>query len=117
MTWLVLGAFGLILWGASGSVIALGRQIWPVDMTLGVHLVIAPVIAGAVTTAHKIVAPEFSPLLTAAALTGVVIALDALVVAPLFERSYAMFRNPLATWLPFAAIFLVSWATGALLPA
>ena len=48
----------------------------------------------------------------AAAMTGLIVALDALVVAPLFERSYAMFRSALGTWIPFAAIFLASWAAG-----
>ena len=47
-------------------------------------------------------------------MTGLIVALDALVVAPLFERSYAMFRSALGTWIPFAAIFLASWAAGAL---
>ncbi len=117
MAWVALLVFGLILWGACGGVIAFGRQIWPMDMTLGVHLAVAPAIAAAVTMAHRIVAPEFSPLLRAAAMTGLIVALDALVVAPLFERSYTMFRSPLGTWLPFAAIFLASWAAGALLPA
>ena len=116
MAWIFLIAFGLVLWAACGWVIAFGRQIWPMDMTLGVHLAVAPMISAVVTTAHEIVAPGFNPLLRAATMTGLVIALDALVVAPLFERSYAMFRSPLGTWLPFAAIFLASWATGALLP-
>ena len=43
-------------------------------------------------------------------MTGVVMALDVFVVAPLFEGSYAMFRSVIGTWLPFAAIFLASWA-------
>jgi hypothetical protein len=50
------------------------------------------------------------------AITGFVIALDALVVAPLIERSYAMFRSFIGTWLPFAAIFLASWAAGIWVP-
>ena len=43
-------------------------------------------------------------------MTGIVLALDAIVVAPLFERSFAMFRSVIGTWLPFAAIFFASWA-------
>jgi hypothetical protein len=42
--------------------------------------------------------------------------LDALVVAPLFERSYAMFRSVIGTWLPFVVIFAASWAAGVLAP-
>jgi hypothetical protein len=44
----------------------------------------------------------------AAAITGLVV-LDAVVVAPLFEGSYAMFRSFIGTWLPFVAIFVASW--------
>ena len=40
-----------------------------------------------------------------------------LAVAPLFERSYAMFRSFVGTWMPFAAIFLASWAAGILMSA
>jgi hypothetical protein len=57
-------------------------------------------------------APDFDALTRAAAMTGVIVALDALVVAPVFERSYAMFRSALGTWFPFAAIFAASWAAG-----
>jgi hypothetical protein len=47
-------------------------------------------------------------------MTGVVVIPDACVVAPLFERSYAMFRSLIGTWIPFATIFLASWAAGIL---
>ena len=57
-------------------------------------------------------APEFDPVLRAAAITIVVMLLDALVVAPLFERSYAMFRSVIGTWLPFFAIFAAAWFAG-----
>jgi hypothetical protein len=33
-------------------------------------------------------------------------------VAPVFERSYAMFRSVRGTWLPFGLIFLVTWIVG-----
>jgi hypothetical protein len=39
------------------------------------------------------------------------------VVAPIFERSYAMFRSLNGTWVPFASIFLASLAAGILVPA
>jgi hypothetical protein len=45
-------------------------------------------------------------------LTGIVVILDAVVVAPIIERSYAMFRSFIGTWMPFAAIFLASWTAG-----
>ena len=68
-------------------------------------LIIAFLVAGV----YKELAPGFDPLLRTAAITIVVMLLDALTVAPLFERNYAMFRSfigtCLGTCLPFVAIF------------
>jgi hypothetical protein len=43
---------------------------------------------------------------------GIVVGMDAFVVAPLIERSYAMFRSPFGTWIPFASIWLASFFVG-----
>ena len=69
-----------------------------------------------VVVIHKELAPAFDPLLRAAAITIIVVLLDALLVAPFFERSYAMFRSVIGTWLPFVAIFGACWAAGVLAP-
>jgi hypothetical protein len=112
MAWLTLIVFALGLWAACGGVIAIGRRLRSLDTPLRVHLVAAPVLAFLVAAAHRELAPTFDPLLRAAAVTILVMLLDALVVAPLFERSYAMFRSLIGTWLPFAAIFAACWAGG-----
>jgi proline iminopeptidase len=41
--------------------------------------------------------------------------MDLLVVAPFFEKSFAMFTSVAGTWIPFGLIFLGSLATGILL--
>jgi hypothetical protein len=61
-------------------------------------------------------APEYDSVPRAAAMVGTIIVLDAVVVATQFERSYAMFRSLIGTWLPFAAMFLASWVGGILVP-
>jgi hypothetical protein len=114
MAWLTLIVLALALWAACGGVIAIGRRLWSLYATLRIHLVAAPVLAFLAAAAHGELAPTFDPLLRAAAITILVMLLDALVVAPLFERSYAMFRSLIGTWLPFAAIFAACWAAGAL---
>ena len=116
MAWAYLVGLALVLWGACGGVIAVGRRLWSLDTTLRIHLIAAPTIAFLVAAAHKGLAPGFDPLLRAAAITVIVMLLDALVVAPFFERSYAMFRSLVGTWLPFVAIFAASWAAGVLAP-
>jgi hypothetical protein len=77
-----------------------------------VRLIAAPIIACLVGAAHCELAPEFDPILRAAAVTIMVMLLDALVVAPLFEHSYAMCRCVIGTWLRFIAIFTAAWTAG-----
>jgi hypothetical protein len=112
MAWVSLTVSALVLWAACGAVI--GRRLWTLRTTLVVHLFAAAAFAFAAAAAHKLLAPDFDVVARAAVMTGLIVALDALVVAPLFERSYAMFRSALGTWVPFAAIFLASWAAGRL---
>ena len=114
MAWTFLIGLAFVLWAACGGIIATGRRLWSLDTTLRVHLIAAPIIAFLVAAAHRALAREFDPLLRAAAITIIVMLLDALVVAPLFERSYAMFKSIIGTWLPFVAIFAAIWAAGVL---
>jgi len=55
-------------------------------------------------------------LIRALVITAIIIVLDAALVAPVFQKSYDMFRAPLGTWIPSVLIFLASWGAGALLP-
>ena len=110
MAWIYLTGASLVLWGMCGGVIAIGRRIWSLQTTLYVHLLAAPIFAYGLSGLHRLAAPQFGSLPRAVAMTGAVMALDAFIVAPLFERSFAMFRSVIGTWLPFAAIFLASWA-------
>ena len=114
MAWAFLIGLGLGLWGACGSVMSIGRRLWGLDTALRVHLVAAPVVAFAVSAIHALIDPAFGNALRAVVLTGLVFTLDLLVVAPLFERSYAMFRSFIGTWMPFVLIFAASLAAGIL---
>jgi hypothetical protein len=115
MTWVYLVGLTVVLWGACGAVIGIGRKLWPLDTVLRIHLIAAPVIAFLLAAVHAWLAPDFNPVLRAAVMTVLVIVLDAVVVAPLFERSYDMFRTAIGTWIPFVLIFIASWAAGTIL--
>jgi hypothetical protein len=117
MAWIYLFGLGIVLWGSCGAVMAIGRKLWSLDTTLRVHLAAAPLLAFVISLIHRSIAPTFNALLRAVVLTALIIALDAGVVAPVFERSHAMFRSLVGTWLPFAAIFLGSLAAGILVTA
>ena|SRR5581483_8637749 len=117
MAWVYLLGLAFVLWSVCGATMAIGRKLCGLDTALRIHLAVAPVVAFLVSTVHRLLVPEFDPMLRAAVITGVIIVLDALVVAPLFERSYAMFRSFIGTWIPFGSIFLASLAAGILMPA
>jgi hypothetical protein len=77
-----------------------------------VNAIAAPLIFVAVSWVYFCWFGTTSPLMTAVTFTAAVILLDALIIAPVVERGFAMFRSILGTWLPFALIFLATWATG-----
>ncbi len=117
MAWTSLLGLGLLLWALCGGVMAVGRRLWTLTTALRVHLAAAPVAAFVVSAVHALIAPEFGIVLRAGVMTGLVFTLDLLVVAPIFERSYAMFRSPVGTWIPFVLIFAASLAGGILVSA
>ncbi len=80
--------------------------------TLWVHAFVAPIAFGLLTAHHFRRFPAASPVTTALAMVGLVVALDALLVAPVLERSWAMFRSILGTWVPFASIGAASYLAG-----
>lgn len=109
MAWLYAIIASLVVWGLCGAVMMVGRKFFSLQTAILVHLVAAPVFAFALSYFHAVVAPDFDPLVRAGVMTGLIVALDAALVAPVFERSYAMFRSLLGTWVPFALIFAASW--------
>ncbi len=109
LRWAVVG------WIACGLTFALARATFGVNAAVAIHLLAAPVIGATVTLLlwnhprHPGVAG------TAATLAGTAALLDAVVVAPFLERSFAMFASPAGTWIPLALIFGASAATAGLL--
>jgi len=82
------------------------------NTTLVVHAVVAPLAFGMLSWLFFKQFPQTSPAAVSLAMVSIVIALDALVVAPLFERSYAMFRSLPGTWIPFASILGAAYIVG-----
>jgi peptidoglycan biosynthesis protein MviN/MurJ (putative lipid II flippase) len=103
---------GIMLWAACGLVMNVARALLPLDRALFAHGLAAPLLAALVTALYFRRTGHAPPLTTATAFLLVVVALDALVVAPFLERSWAMFASPVGTWIPFALIFMASYRTG-----
>jgi hypothetical protein len=113
MQWISLIIAAIAVWALCGGVIGVGRRLWKLDTVLVVHLLLAPLISFCVSYLHSLAAPGFDPLTRASVIVAIVVLLDAGLVARVFEKSYAMFRSLIGTWIPFVLVFLASWAVGA----
>jgi hypothetical protein len=109
---MILLSFGTLGWAYCGSLIGIGRQFLPMNDVLLIHAVGAP-LGFAVISYFYFKRFTFTGALTAAfAFVGVVIALDLFLVAPIFERSFAMFLSPLGTWIPLGGILAATYLMG-----
>ncbi len=102
----------LIIWALCGVTIAVGRSITTIGTTLIIHAIAAPIFAFVVSLFYYKKFNYTSPIWTAIIFLIVVIAMDAGLVAPVFEKSYEMFKSILGTWIPFLLIFLSTYITG-----
>jgi uncharacterized membrane protein YhdT len=107
-----LALCAVVGWAVCGAIVAVGRQLISLRATLLIHAILTPLVFAALTWAYFIRFPRASSLWTSLIMVGAVAGLDALVVAPLFEHSFAMFRSPLGTWVPLASILLVIYLVG-----
>ncbi len=107
---LFLSAFAV--WLACGLTMAFGRPTLGLETTLRIHAIAAPVFSAFVSFVYFTRFRAVTPLAAAAFFTAFIIVLDAALVAPVFEKSYAMFGSFLGTWLPFLSIFAATYLTG-----
>jgi len=111
---LVVLAHGVVGWAWCGALVGIGRQLFSMEATLIIHAIGGPLGFALITWFYFRRFGYTTPVQTAAAFLGVVVTLDLLLVAPVFEGSYAMFTSTLGTWLPFTLIFIATNATGQL---
>ena len=110
-TAIVIG-HGAVGWAYCGALIGVGRQVLSMHSTLILHAIGAPVGFAIISRFYYRRFAYTSPVQTAAAFLGVVVFLDLFLVAPMFEKSYAMFSSILGTWIPFALIFAATYLAG-----
>lgn len=108
----VIVAYALAGWALCAGTMGVGMRVTSLENALIVHAVAAPVIFAALSFIYFRRRTSWPPLYAAAAFLGVVMLMDVFVVAPLIERSFAMFESILGTWLPFLLIFVSTWWTG-----
>jgi hypothetical protein len=111
----VLLIHALILWALCGATIALGRSILSMNVTLIIHAIGAPVFTCIVTLVYYKKFGYMKPLQTALIFLLFIVAMDAGLVAPVFDKCFHMFRSLLGVWLPFILIFALAYITGVIL--
>lgn len=100
-------------WVMCASIImGIGMQIFSMKTTLIIHAIGGPVGFLILSLIYFKNFNYTSPLQTATIFIGFIIFMDFFLVALLIEKSFAMFKSPLGTWIPFALIFLVTFITG-----
>jgi menaquinone-dependent protoporphyrinogen oxidase len=107
-----LVAHGMVGWAACAAVMAVLLHVSSVDMALAIHLIAAPVIFALVAQHYFRARGARDSMTSAVAFVATVALLDLIVVSGLVQHSVAMFRSAIGTWVPFALIGVVTWATG-----
>ena len=109
-------AHAVLGWGLCAAVMGALLARYNATTALFVHGLASPAIFLGVSAGYfgrsGVRSRVWAPLRTALAFTAIVALLDLIVVACFVERSLAMFRSPLVSWMPLALIFSATWATG-----
>lgn len=113
--WLTILVHALVLWALCGAIMFIGMIIWPMDTTLIVHTIGAPIIAGVISLIYFTKFNNTTPLQTAIIFVAFVILVDFFLIAMVINKSFEMFQSFIGTWLPFTLIFLATYVTGTLI--
>ncbi len=105
-------AHALVGWGLCGATMGIALAKTSLARALVIHAVAAPIIFAAVSSVYFTYFGYWSPVATAFGFVVVVIGMDFFVVALLIQRDFAMFRSVPGTWVPFALIFVATYAVG-----
>jgi len=112
---LIILIHAFVGWALCGATIGIGRAVTSMSATLVIHVIAAPIIFALLSFIYFKKFGYTGPLMTAIIFVVFVIGMDAGLVAPVFEKSYEMFRSLIGTWIPFVLIFISTYLTGHLI--
>jgi hypothetical protein len=99
-------------WAACAALIGIGRSYTTMENTLIIHGAAVPIIFGLISFVYFKKFNYTSPLRTGIIFLLFIVAMDFFVVAILVEKSLAMFKSLLGSWIPFASIFITVYLVG-----
>jgi hypothetical protein len=104
----------IVGWALCGAIIAIGRNLTTMQITLIIHAIGVPIIFGIISLIYFTKFNYTNPIITGIIFLGSAVVLDFFIVALLIEKSFDMFKSPLGTWIPFGLIFLSTYIVGLL---
>lgn len=101
-----------VVWALCGAIMMIGRPLIGIELTLIAHAIGAPIFAGLASLIYHKKFGYTTPLQTAFIFVLFPLVMDAGLVAPVFEKSYEMFRSVLGLWIPMALMFSSTYIVG-----
>ena len=111
----VILSHAFVGWAFCAAIMGIGMAVTSLQTTLILHAIGGPIGFIVISLFYFKKFGYTSPLQTAIWFIAFVVFMDIFIVALLIEKSFAMFRSVLGTWLPFSLIFLVTYFTGRLI--
>jgi menaquinone-dependent protoporphyrinogen oxidase len=99
-------------WASCAAIMAMLLRVSGVGTALVLHAAAVPLVFALVARHYFRARGARGSFEAALGFVGVVASLDLVVVAGLVQRSLAMFASVTGTWIPFALIVAVTWASG-----
>jgi hypothetical protein len=111
---IVILAHAFVGWLLCAATIGIGFKLTTLQNALIVHAIAAPIYFFTITRVYYRWFGYTTPVQTAIAFTGFIVAMDFFVTALIINRSLAMFASALGTWIPFGLILASTWLGGVL---
>ncbi len=108
----IILAHAFVGWALCAATMGIGMATMPMQTTLIVHAIGAPIYFALVSLVYFTRFHYTSPLRTAVLFTAFVMLVDFFLVALVINKSLDMFASLLGTWIPFALIFTSTYLTG-----
>jgi hypothetical protein len=109
---IILLAHAFVIWALCGASVGIGMAVTSEKNALIIHAIFAPVISAIVASIYFKWFNYTNPLQTAVVFVSFVIFMDFFVVSLLILGNFEMFASALGTWIPFALMFISTYATG-----
>jgi menaquinone-dependent protoporphyrinogen oxidase len=102
-------------WTLCAAVMAVLPAIVGLTAAMILHAIAAPLFFTLIAWHYFRARGARDPMPVAITWTSAVALLDLVIVAGAVQRDWGMFRSVTGTWLPFALIFVATWATGTIM--